>query len=109
VSPHELAAERSLALHEAVAERLRAEPNLRVAARARVAEWLQDGTVARSYADEWMTLLERPLKELLDALTGRTEHLHDLRQVSPFAGVLDPRTRWRIHREVGERAANAAR
>jgi hypothetical protein len=29
--------------------------------------------------------------------------MHDLRQVSPFAGFLDARTRWRIHRDIGAR------
>jgi hypothetical protein len=29
-----------------------------------------------------------------------------LRQCSPFAGVIDPRTRWRIWREVRERFAS---
>jgi hypothetical protein len=28
--------------------------------------------------------------------------MHDLRQVSPFAGVLSPRDRWRLRREVAQ-------
>jgi len=44
-----------------------------------------------------------PLSELETALAERSERMHDLRQVSPFAGILDARTRWRIHRDVGAR------
>jgi hypothetical protein len=35
-------------------------------------------------------------------MTERTEAAHDLRQVSPFAGALDARTRWQIHKATGE-------
>jgi hypothetical protein len=103
MSPHDLARERSRALHRAVAERLRADPALVDAARERVMGWLREGSVARTYAEAWRALLEGPRAVLLAALEERSERMHDLRQVSPFAGVLDPRARWRIHREVGER------
>ena len=103
MSPHELVAERSLALHAAVAQRLSCEPTLIEAARERVRAWQTRGDVAATYADRWAALLARPWPELEAALTERSERMHDLRQVSPFAGVLDARTRWRIHRDVGAR------
>ena len=78
-------------------------------ARARVRAWLDDGSVGRSYAEAWRVLLDRPLEDLITALGDASERMHDLRQVSPFAGALDPRTRWRIHREVGERLARETR
>lgn len=108
MTPHELAAERSRALHAAVAERLAADPRLVAGARLRVDSWLADGSVARAYAEAWRDLLARPFPDLLEALVEPTERMHDLRQVSPFAGVLDPRTRWRIHRAVGEGMRRAA-
>jgi hypothetical protein len=104
MSPYELVAERSRALHLAVAERLLDDPKLVEAARGRVREWLERGSVARSYAEAWLSLLETPLAELCAALGETSERMHDLRQVSPFAGALDPRTRWRIHRQVGARS-----
>lgn len=92
--------ERSIALHAAVAERIRRDPEIVLRARARVREWLRDGSVARVYAEAWAALLERPLDELLRALTSRGEHFDDLRQVSPFAGVLDAKERWRILKRI---------
>jgi hypothetical protein len=95
MDPHRLVAERSRALHIAVAERLQ----------ARVRQWLDSGTVAAHYAEAWRALLDLPLASLATALAEQSERMHDLRQVSPFAGVLDARTRWRIHREVATRSA----
>lgn len=109
VTPHRLVAERSRALHVAVGERLQADPRLVEAARVRVRGWLETGAVAPSYAQAWDSLLARPLDDLVRALAEDSERMHDLRQVSPFAGVLDPRIRWRIHREVGERLASETR
>jgi hypothetical protein len=103
VTPYELVAERSLALHAAVAERLRREPGLVELARRRVEGWAEHGNVARVYVDRWMTLIDAPLADLVAALVERSERMHDLRQVSPFAGFLSARTRWRLHREIGER------
>lgn len=103
MSPHTVAEETSLALHVAVAERLQADPTLVDRARARVEEWLAQGAVGRPYADAWLALLDQPLGKMVAALAERSERMHDLRQVSPFAGVLDPRTRWRIHGEVRAR------
>lgn len=97
---HELAEERSLALHSLVAARLRDDPRLVAAARARVEGWLEDGSVHRDYAVVWHQLLSGPLGSLLDLLVDRSERARALRQCSPFAGVIDPRTRWRLWREV---------
>ena len=104
-----MVAERSRALHAAVAERLRADPELVGKALARVEVWLEDKSVARPYAEAWQVLLGGSLADITLALCEDSERMHDLRQVSPFAGVLDPRTRWRIHREVGERFAHETR
>jgi hypothetical protein len=103
VGPRTLAEERSRALHLAIAERLQADPALIDEARARVRAWLRDGTVARVYAEARQALLDRPLEDLVAALGERSERMHDLRQVSPFAGALDARTRWRIQEAVRAR------
>jgi hypothetical protein len=99
---HQRAEDRSLRLHHAVAQRLVEDPALVESARRRVAAWLEDGTVAREYAEAWTRLLAAPLDELVVALGERSERMHDLRQVSPFAGVLSPRDRWRLRREVAQ-------
>jgi hypothetical protein len=98
-----VAEERSLEMHREVARLLRTRPELLEAARARVQGWLQDGSVSRFYASAWAELLVRPLDELISALLDAGENARALRQTSPFAGALDARTRWRIHREVGRR------
>jgi hypothetical protein len=102
-----LAFERSLALHEAVALLLREHPSLVSRARERVDRWRQSGTVASLYVEQWESLLQRPVEDLTRGMTAPTEEAHELRQVSPFAGALDPRTRWRIRREVRERLGSA--
>ncbi len=94
------ATERSLALHRAVAERVRLDPAVLERARARVAVWLRDGTVHREWAEAWRQILDTGAQACALALVERSERMDDLRQVSPFAGVLDPRERWRILRQT---------
>jgi hypothetical protein len=108
VDRHRLAEETSIELHRAVAERLRAEPVLLDRARTRVRVWAADGSVHPSYVERWQRLLAGPLDEICRALVDPGEEARALRQVTPFAGVLDPRTRWRIWREVRRRQAEPA-
>ena len=101
---HVLAEERSLAMHGAVAARLVSNPALLERARSRVAAWRKTGSVHSSYVDAWEALLCAGLDAVRGMLEERSERAHDLRQVSPFAGVLDARERWRIRRDVAERS-----
>jgi hypothetical protein len=48
----------------------------------------------------WSELLARPPAEICDKLREPAEHMAGLRQVTPFAGVLDARTRWALWRSV---------
>ena len=97
---HQLAEERSLALHREVAHRLRDRPELLDAARERVREWLENGRVSRYWAEAWNEALDGTLDEVIARITDLSQHARDLRQSSPFAGVLDPRVRWEILRRV---------
>lgn len=72
-------------------------------ARARVREWLSRFPEAH-YALAWDEVLRRSTAEIVAFLTDDGERATELRQSTPFAGALDPRERWRIWREVGERA-----
>lgn len=92
---HSLAEKRSWALHQEVAARLRAQPDLVVRTRARVRGWLQD-PASHPYAAEWQALLALSLQDLCAALESRDARMNTLRQASPFAGILDSRTRWQI-------------
>ena len=100
---HAVAEDVSLELHRAVAERLRADPALLDRARARVTGWLRDGSVAGAYAQAWEAALALPVDAVAHLLTDPGERARQLRQTSPFAGALDPRTRWSIWRRVRQR------
>jgi hypothetical protein len=103
VDAHRIAEERSVALHAAVAERLRGDPAVLERARARVAGWRVAAPTHPRYAAAWSALLARPLDDICAALVERSERMDALRQCTPFAGVVDARTRWRIWREVRAR------
>lgn len=103
MNPHRLAEERSIAYHRAIAAKLRADSRHLQRARERVEGWLATGEVHRTYAEAWNVLLGRPLDEIEARLEDPAEEMRALRQCTPFAGALDPRERWKIWREVGER------
>jgi hypothetical protein len=60
----------------------------------------RDGSVHPRWVDAWRRLLELPPSQLAGALVERSEAADALRQVTPFAGVIDPRARWQIWRDV---------
>jgi hypothetical protein len=98
---HRVGPARSLALHREVARRLREHPDLVERARARVAAWRRMGTVSAFYAEAWEEVLGAPSADVAEAIVTETEHFDALRQVSPFAGIIDPRTRWRLLKTAG--------
>src|SRR5262245_44562192 len=100
---HQLAEERSLAIHRVVADQLRAQPELLVKARRRVRSWRRQKSVADIYVIAWEEILKRPVEAVCQVLSSRDPHAIALRQVSPFAGVVDPKTRWRIWRRVRQK------
>jgi len=51
------------------------------------------GDRAARWLDEWDARLDGPLDGVIDALTSQTPHSAELRQNSPFAGLLDDGTR----------------
>ena len=92
---HEWIDRRSLALHEAVAAKLEANPALLGIARANLQRWL--GTAPRPALIEWLELLDlTPLPQLLELLRSPGDHAARLRQSSPFAGLLTPEERQSI-------------
>ena len=103
---HAVAEDVSLELHRAVAERLLEDPALVERARERVAGWLRDGSVAGPYAQAWQAVLAGPVEAVARFLADPGEKARQMRQTSPFAGVLDPRTRWSIWRRAREGAGH---
>lgn len=92
---HEWIDQRSLALHQAVATKLEAQPDLLEVARANLERWLANSSAAT--LQEWRRLLNSlPLPELLALLRSSGEQAARLRQSSPFAGLLSPTERQAI-------------
>jgi hypothetical protein len=86
VRSHDWIDRRSLALHEAVAAKLEANPALLEVARANLTRWLAANPAA--VLSEWRRILEMPLPQLLALLRSPEEEAARLRQSSPFAGLL---------------------
>lgn len=95
---HRRAELRSLAYHRALAPRLR-RPLVNDASR-KVRRWLKEGRIDRRYAQEWLDLLELPVHEIRKAISADDQRGRDLRQSSPFAGLLSEPERRRILEEV---------
>jgi transcriptional regulator with XRE-family HTH domain len=88
---------RSLAYHEAVAAILRKDPEAGLAlARRNLARAIQAQPGAKQLWREWEAWLALPLDELIGRLLGSDLEARDMRQVSPFAGLLTPRERVRV-------------
>jgi excisionase family DNA binding protein len=90
---------RSLWLHQAVARKIVIDPE-RTLQRARAnlcrLQAAHPRGVAARWLGEWERLLDGPVDEPLEALSSRSERGCELRQNSPFAGVLTQRERGRI-------------
>lgn len=83
--------ERSLWLHRAVAGRVVIDPEAAIArALENISrlEQVHQGDMAARYVAEWRALIQRGVDEVLDTLTSRSGGAVELRQNSPFAGVL---------------------
>ena len=91
---HRTAERRSRALHEIVAERL--DEQTVEEARERIERLAAEGRMHPRYAERWRELLSRPIAEIAAAISADDELGRDLRQNSPFAGVLNEQERRRI-------------
>jgi hypothetical protein len=89
--------ERSLAMHRAIAEKLREKPDLLAIARENLDRWQADAGRSGPYLREWRRILDLPLDEVLALMVREDERTTALRQSSPFAGILEPAERWAIY------------
>jgi hypothetical protein len=99
IDPHDTAALRSLAYHRAVAQNLTRE--MVSDAGKRVWRWQHEDRIAPEYAAAWTELLSLPLRAIRERISEDSEAARDLRQNSPFAGVLSEAERRRIYDEIG--------
>jgi hypothetical protein len=95
---HAGAERRSLAYHRALARRLR-RPMVDEALRL-LWKWRQQGRIDERYAEQWEQVLRRPLTEVRPILGEDSPRGRDLRQNSPFAGMLSEAERRRINDHI---------
>ena len=93
-SGHRTAERRSRAYHAIVAKRL--DEQLVEEARAQVERLASEGHLHPRYAERWLELLDQPIAEIARVISSDTQTARDLRQNSPFAGVLNEQERRRI-------------
>lgn len=97
-SDHQTAERRSLAYHRLVADRL--DEKLVGDARRRFQTLLDDGHLDPRYAERWRQLLSQPIPEIAKLISSDTQRGRDLRQNTPFAGVLNEQERREIIENV---------
>lgn len=91
---HGTAERRGLAFHALIAGRL--DEGMVEDALDRVDQLAAGGHLHPRYAKRWRALLARPLAEISAGMVADTQEGRDLRQNSPFAGVLNEQERRRI-------------
>ena len=97
---HQMLDRRSLALHELVADKIRADPALLERARENLRRWrptMSAGSLP--YLDEWERLVGAGLEACLAVATEDSERATALRQSTPFGGVLTNVERNRFFRD----------
>jgi transcriptional regulator with XRE-family HTH domain len=93
---------RSLALHEVIARLLLADPEAVVRrARNTLGLMAQRHPGAAPLFSEWDAILSRPASEIAEFLIDPRPRARQLRQVTPFAGILSPAQRAEFYRRFG--------
>jgi hypothetical protein len=95
---HARAERRSLAYHRALAKHL-SRPMVDDALKL-LWKWRDQGRVDAHYATEWEQLLRQPMHEVRRVIGEDSQRGRDLRQNSPFAGMLSEPERRRINEEI---------
>jgi hypothetical protein len=95
-SDHIRIEERSIALHEAIAQRLREKPELLELARENLDRWIEMSGETPAWRS-WKRILGEPLDAIIQLLVSPDERSRELRQSSPFCGILSQKERWRIY------------
>ncbi|HEY8508416.1 MAG TPA: hypothetical protein VIL32_08675 [Steroidobacteraceae bacterium] len=97
-SSHRLLEARSLAMHAVIARKIARDPKLLGVAQRNIERWsAQRKDKIPAWLTEWQELLKQPWPQVAALITEPSERGARLRQSSPFAGVLTPQERWRIH------------
>ncbi|HEY8639779.1 MAG TPA: hypothetical protein VIL53_04660 [Solirubrobacterales bacterium] len=95
---HRISELRSLAYHRAIARRLR-RPMVEEAQR-RLRRWMSAGRIDPRHAKAWEDVFKQPVSEIRKLISADTPSGRDLRQNSPFAGLLSEPERRKILEKV---------
>jgi excisionase family DNA binding protein len=98
---HRTAELQALAYHRLVAERL--DDLIVEEAKRRLDRWRGQGRIDARWAARWERILELPLDQIAEAIGADTPRARDLRQTSPFVGVLNEQERRHLLRSVDAR------
>lgn len=91
---------RSLHLHRRLAERLMADPaGTLELARANLATMRAQNPAAAPLLDAWACILDWPVHAIAAEMTNPSQWHRDLRQVTPFAGILSAAERAKVFAE----------
>jgi hypothetical protein len=93
---HQRIEERSIALHKRISELLEKDPQLLDVAFRNLQKAVQVHGDLPVFL-EWTRILDGPIDEIRAILISPSENARWLRQSSPFAGILEPRERWKIY------------
>jgi len=101
--------ERSLAFGRVIASRIRQDRALIDRARVTIHRWLLTSSPrVRGTLEEWLGVLEGPLENVVDLLTGTSERAVRMRQSNPFTGVLSNQERNAILRKFASHDTKSA-
>lgn len=91
---------RSLAFHQTIVEHLRMTPaTTLMQAKTNLKKLTKMHPGAWELFNRWQTWLDLPLEALITKILDPDPEAREMRQVSPFSGILSPRERTRILRE----------
>lgn len=99
-SQADVAALRSLRLHQCAARRLAKDPSLRSVVRERLAKLRKVNPHGRVYQDRWEALLDGPLPALLRTMTETSEQAEALRKESPLTVLVTSGERRQVFENV---------
>lgn len=90
---------RSLALHESIAQKLLEDPHAAIRQARRTLDlMMKTHPHAAPLLTEWDRILRLPVPEIVNILLDPRPRGRELRQVTPFAGVLSARERAQVYR-----------
>jgi hypothetical protein len=94
---HHTVERRNLAMHRAIASRLREQPELLGHAREHLEHWIGRDGRSTPYLTAWRNILEQPFEEMLATIQEDSERMATLRQYTPLAGLLGAAERWQFY------------